>query len=342
MQSKLNIKSNIRNYQVEFTQDYLKIIKKYNLKDNFFIIDKNIFKKFIKKKVKIKNLKIISSNETTKQYDYTNNLLNYFKDQKINKKTTIILVGGGSLQDLISFVCSIFHRGINWIFLPTTLLSQADSCIGGKNSINFNKYKNIIGNFNPPYKIYISNRFLLNLPKKNLYDGLGEIFHILAVYNKKKILLIEKFLQKKISIDYLIRESLLCKKYFIEKDEFDKDTRKLLNFGHTFGHAIEGYTNYKISHGQAVAIGCLYALWMSLKLKYISLDQFNYYKKLLNNIILNKRKINISNLSNYLLKDKKAEKNNVNFILVNKNYKMFIKKVRIDNKFIKIFNNFSY
>lgn len=342
MQSKFNIKSNIKNYQVFFFYDYLKVVKKYNSKNNYFIIDKNIFQKFIENKIKIKNLKIISSNETTKEYKYTTNLLNYFKRQKINNKMKIILIGGGSMQDLVSFVCSIYHRGIDWIFLPTTLLSQADSCIGGKNSINLLHFKNLVGNFYPPVKIYISKKFLLNLPKKNLYDGLGEIFHILAVYNKKKILFIEKFLQKKISIDYLIKQSLLCKKYFIEKDEFDKNLRKLLNFGHTFGHAIESYSNYKISHGQAVAIGCLYALWMSWKMKYINLDQLMFYKKILNKIILKKNKINILKLSRFLLKDKKAEKNYVNFILVNKNCKMFIKKIKIDNKFFKLFNKFSY
>ena len=145
---------------------------------------------------------------------------------------------------------------------------------------------------------------------------------------KKKITLIEKFLQKEISINYLIQESLLCKKYFIEIDEFDKKLRKLLNFGHTFGHAIESYTNFKISHGQAVALGCSYAIWMSQKLKYIDEIEAMNYKKILNKIILNKKIFNMSKLSKFLLKDKKAENDKVNFILVNKNNKMFVKKFK--------------
>lgn len=342
MLSSFNVKSKLFNYQVNFTHDYLKIIKRYNNNNNIFIIDKNIYKKFLEKKIIIKNFKTITASEKTKEYGYAKNILNFFKKKNINKKNKIILIGGGSLQDLISFSCSIYHRGIDWIFLPTTLLSQGDSCIGGKNSINFNNYKNILGNFYPPKKIYISKNFVEKLPKKNLYDGLGEIFHILAVYSKKKIFLIEKFLNKKLSIDYLIQESLMCKKYYIEKDEFDQKLRKLLNFGHTFGHAIEGYTEFKVSHGQAVAMGCMHALWMSHKLGYITNKEFVFYKDILNKIIIKKIIFDMTKLSKYLLKDKKAEKDFINFILVNKKNKMFIKKFKIDRHFINIFDNFSY
>ena len=340
--SKFNVKSKLSNYQVNFTYNYLKVIKKYNTKNNIFIFDNYIYKKFIKKKINIKNFKTISTSEKTKSFDYTTNLLKFFIKKRINKKNKIILVGGGSLQDLVSFTCSIYHRGIEWIFLPTTLLSQADSCIGGKNSINFDNFKNIVGNFYPPVKIYVSKKFIEKLPERNLYDGLGEIFHILAVYNKKKIILIDRYLQKKITLDHLIQKSLLCKKYFIEKDEFDKTLRKLLNFGHTFGHAIEGYSNFKVPHGQAVASGCMYAIWMSQKLGHISEKKADYYKKTLRKIILHKNIFSMTKLSKFLLKDKKAENNKINFILINEKNKMFIKKFKIDQKFINIFNDFKY
>ena len=194
MQLKFSIKSKIKSYDVIFNSDFNKIIKKYNNLDNLFVIDKKVFNLFVKNKINIKNYKLISSSEKIKDFHYISNFINFFKKRKISKKNKIILLGGGSLQDLVSFTCSIYHRGISWIFLPTTLLSQADSCIGGKNSININNQKNILGNFNPPTKIFICKKFLENIPRKNLYDGLGEIFHILATYNKKKIKLIKKFI----------------------------------------------------------------------------------------------------------------------------------------------------
>ena len=147
--------------------------------------------------------------------------------KKFSKKNKIICIGGGILQDICSFISLILFRGVEWIFFPTTLLSQADSCIGGKISINFNEYKNQIGNYNPPNWIYVDMNFLSTLNKYQFYSGIGEIMHFYFVSGKKDFLMMRKNFNLLLNRDKktlfkIISRCLEIKKRFIEIDEFDK------------------------------------------------------------------------------------------------------------------------
>jgi 3-dehydroquinate synthase len=192
-------------------------------------------------------------------------LLKKMVEVGVKSNSTILAIGGGILQDLVGFCCSIYNRGVSYILIPTTLLGQADSCVGGKTSINFHKKKNILGTFFPPTEIIIHTGFLNTLTELEYLSGMGEIykFHIL----QNKMGEFSKAMNKS-NINQTIYDSLLFKKSIIDIDEFDKGERKLLNFGHTFGHALEFTSNYEIPHGVAVIIGSLISCRISSNMGY--------------------------------------------------------------------------
>jgi len=337
---KFKIKSKLKIYNLEFIDSYKKKILDYD-KNQLFIIDRNVFNLFFKNQIKIENFILIKSSEESKSYHKISNIINKILQKRLNKKSKIIAIGGGITQDITSFICSIYFRGIDWEFFPTTLLAQGDSCIGGKTSINFGKFKNQLGNFNPPSNIYIDIIFLKKLKKRDMESGIGEMAHLLAVRGIANFNSIKKYFKSEISLKDLIITSLQSKKYYIEKDEFDKKERKLLNFGHTFGHAIESATNYKIPHGVCVAYGCLIAFWISNKMNYLTNKNYLQCEKVLKLIINNKIKFNILEFKKAILRDKKANKNKVGFILSHGCGKMFIKEMKIDLIFLNNVKKFN-
>ena len=337
---KFKIKSKLKIYNLEFIDSYKKKILDYD-KNQLFIIDRNVFNLFFKNQIKIKNFILINSSEESKSYHKISNIINKILQKRLNKKSKIVAIGGGITQDIVSFICSIYFRGIDWEFFPTTLLAQGDSCIGGKTSINFGKFKNQLGNFNPPSNIYIDIIFLKKLKKRDIESGIGEMAHLLAVRGIANFNSIKKYFKSEISLKDLIITSLQSKKYYIEKDEFDKKERKLLNFGHTFGHAIESATNYKIPHGVCVAYGCLIAFWISNKMNYLTNKNYLQCEKVLKLIINNKIKFNILEFKKAILRDKKANKNKVGFILSHGCGKMFIKEMKIDLIFLNNVKKFN-
>ena len=335
---KFNIRSKLKKYNVEFINSFKKKIISYQ-EDKLFIIDNNVYNIFFKNKIKIDKFVLVHSSENNKSFDNIAKVIRKISKNKINKKTKIIAIGGGVVQDITGFICSIYFRGVNWDFFPTTLLAQGDSCIGGKTSINFEEFKNQLGNFYPPSNIYIDTGFLDKLKKEDMQSGLGEMAHLLAVSSYSKFKILDKYFQKKIKLKHVIINSLKSKKFYIELDEFDNKERKLLNFGHTFGHAIENATNYKIPHGICVAYGCLMAFWL---MNYLSNKNYFKYRKILDLIINKKIYFNITKFKNAILKDKKMYKNKISFILSQECGKMFLKEMKIDIKFInhiKEFNN---
>jgi 3-dehydroquinate synthase len=183
----------------------------------------------------------------------------------MTRKNQLVVIGGGFSQDIGTLVASLYMRGVEWVFLPTTLAAMGDSCVGGKSSINSGDVKNLVGNFYPPTQIEIDVRFVDSLPLIEKIAGFSEILKICFAHspnNFQKLLELIDFSQIKTRIDNLtgvIRLSIESKKYFIEEDEFDTGIRKKLNFGHSFGHALESATDYRIPHGVAVLLGMLAA-----------------------------------------------------------------------------------
>ncbi len=172
---------------------------------------------------------------------------------------TLFAIGGGITQDITCFIASTFMRGIDWKFVPTTLLAQADSCIGSKSSVNLGTTKNILGTFNPPKEIFICTAFLDTLDKKDVRSGIGEILKVhaiegAAVFDRLAANYDALLADRTVLLKY-IRSALLIKQRYIEVDEFDKGVRNIFNYGHSFGHAIESATNFGIPHGIGVTIG---------------------------------------------------------------------------------------
>lgn len=248
----MQVKSLYGNYSLSFESE---IVTNYDC----YLIDKKVLSlhsKFLSKIEKNKII-VIEAIEENKSYTKCHDYLIQLVEKGVRRGNTICAIGGGIVQDIAGFISSIIYRGVNWVFYPTTLLSQCDSCIGGKTSINLNKFKNLVGNFNPPKHIKVCTKFLDTLSEDEIQSGLGEIIKVSLIDSQSRIE-ISKIKEAIISSDVpeeLIKKSLQIKKEIIEIDEFDMGLRNVMNYGHTFGHAIESLTKYKIPHGIAVGIG---------------------------------------------------------------------------------------
>lgn len=334
------INSSLGSYKVSFEDSSLFL--KNNFKKADIVISDNYFKNFFPLKIKARTI-FVKSNENSKSFENLPIILNNLNKLNISKTSIIYAFGGGVVQDISSFISSILFRGVDWFFLPSTLLAMGDSCIGGKTSINFQGFKNQIGNFYPPKKIIIDLSLINTLPKKEITSGIGEISHYFFVGDKTKFYILTNFLKtKKTDKDFklLINNALSIKKSIIEIDEFDKKERLIFNFGHTFGHALESYFDYKILHGCAVTIGMMMSIYISYKLKFISSKNYQYMNDILRSIYYEKNlKINLINVNKYceiLKKDKKNQKNYLRPILTKGIGEMFIKPMLV-NKKLKIY-----
>ena len=263
MYSQIKIKSKIKDYSVSFVD----LNEIYNfISEDFYltVVDKNVANCF--PELVLSDTIVVDTNEDLKSWYGLEKIFDKFAEKKVNTKTKLVVIGGGVLQDAVGFCASVYCRGIEYYLVPTTLLSQIDSCVGGKTSINYGSRKNILGTFYPPTKILICKDFLNTLSFEDFCSGLGELFKFDLLRNKIEDSHIDQLLNREESILSDIYDSLKYKISILEIDEFDKKERKYLNFGHTFGHALEITSNYKLSHGYAVIIGCLIALEVSSEL----------------------------------------------------------------------------
>lgn len=329
---KIYINSNFGRY-------FVKNLNKLNFEKNenyYYLIDKNVYKKILKKKISGK-IFVLNTSEKIKSYHEVGHIIKQLTKLNIRKDSTIVAIGGGIVQDVAGFISSILFRGVKWTYYPTTLLSQGDSCIGAKTSINFADAKNQLGNFYPPSKVYIFNNFLKYLKKDDIYSGLGELAKYFLISNLKDwkfyIINLNFFFKRKNNLQILqklILKSLIIKKQYIEKDELDKGKRLILNYGHSFGHSIEKLTNYKIPHGKAVAHGMNIANYFSVKLGYINFNKFKDIEIILSKIVKLDEisKLNADNFIKVLSKDKKNVGKSFRLILSKGVGKMFVKEIK--------------
>ena len=284
----ITVKSRIKDYDVNFVDDFVPILKQQINEASFMIIDETIMTLYeakLKSLLSMSQFCTVEATESNKNINYCQDIIKVLIERNIKKNSVLIAVGGGIVQDITAFISSILFRGIDWIFYPSTLLAQADSCIGSKTSINFGGYKNLLGGFYPPSQIYIDLGFLETLPASEIKSGIGEILHFYLIDgNRLSKELMDNYDEliaypKKLK-DYML-ESLKIKKNVIEVDEFDKNERNLFNYGHTFGHAIEAVSGYEVSHGQAVTMGMDIANHVSLNLGYLNHKDFEFMHKIL-------------------------------------------------------------
>jgi 3-dehydroquinate synthase len=248
------------------------------------------------------------------------------------RNTILVSIGGGIIQDITGFVANVLYRGIKWIYIPTTLLAMCDSCIGGKSSLNFKHYKNLLGSFYPPDDIMIYLDFLKTLSLSDYYSGLGEVVKFNVIAGEAEIAKIEEKMESLLArnnheLSEFVVESLKFKKKYIEEDEFDKGKRIFLNFAHTFGHAFESTSLYQIPHGTAVVLGMIVANSISLQRKLLdeklTLSIESICKKILN-IKIKKEWFEINAVINAIKKDKKQTNLSIKAILLNRDFSLGI------------------
>lgn len=212
----------------------------------------------------------LAADERTKSLDRMTEIIAAIRRRRATRDTTLIAVGGGVVQDAAAFAASVYMRGIPWIYVPTTLLSMADSCIGGKSSINVGKYKNIVGTYHPPAAVVIDPVLTRSLSVEQRAAGLCEAAKICLCRGLDTLdlylALAPSVASDEQALAAVIDVSLRAKKWFIEVDEFDRAERLVLNFGHTFGHAIEAASGFAVSHGVAVGLGMTAALHLGAAL----------------------------------------------------------------------------
>ena len=344
MKKNIVIRSKKKEYSVDFVKFSKSLLSKHANIEDVYIVDKNVYEKHnIIKYLTHKKLIILTASEKAKDFSQISNVIKKLLKLNFRKKGKLIVIGGGIAQDVSSFISSIIFRGVDWIFFPTSLLAQCDSCIGGKTSINFYGKKNQLGNFNPPSKIFIDENFLKTQKIKEIYSGMGEMSHYFFLSNRNDYLFFKNNYKKALNKNYkiikdLIFKTLIIKKRFVEKDEFDTNERLLLNYGHTFGHAIESITNYKIPHGIAVTHGINLSNFISLSYGILSHKEFINMNSIVKDIYqkMIPKNINLAKFIEALKKDKKNINNNLRAVFSKGVGKMFLKEIKFDKKFKEV------
>lgn len=278
----LTVRSQFRDYQIAFVKDAVATLKERILVERTFTICDarvaEIWGDYLRPMLAPGRHVLLPPREESKTITKAQELIVAMVEAGVRRDHSVLAIGGGITQDVSAFAASILYRGIEWLFIPTTLLAQADSCLGSKTSINIGDKKNLAGGYWPPSVAALDARFLRSLPKDDLRSGLGEIIHFL-VYDASPLL-------ERLPGDYgrligdpealrpYIAEALSIKRRVAELDEFDRHERKKFNYGHTFGHALESVTKYAIPHGLAVTVGMDIANFLSMKLGIMSVAEF--------------------------------------------------------------------
>ena len=268
----LTIKSHQGPYRAEFTDAFRELARP--LPGAHYLLDANVAGRYQEQLSAVlgsPSVLTITATEEAKSLERFPAYVEHLVSRGVRRGQPLIAVGGGIIQDIACFLAATLLRGLEWRFYPTTLLAQADSCIGSKSSINCGGAKNILGTFTPPRRVGIDLAFLGTLPESDVRSGIGEMLKVHAIEGPKSFDRIAAdyprlLSDRKILADYVLR-SLRIKKGLIEKDEFDRGVRRVMNYGHSFGHAIEAATGFAIPHGLAVTVGMDMANYVAVGLK---------------------------------------------------------------------------
>ncbi len=273
-----DIHSNIHDYVASIAQTPEFIAKLAALEHAYYVIDENVwhyYRTTILSSLPEQNTIVFPISEDRKNLGAVQELYDKLVNLPAKRNLTMVSMGGGILQDITGFAASTLYRGINWIFVPTTLLAQADSCIGSKTSLNYGDHKNLLGTFFPPSQVHIYPPFLATLKEADFYSGVGEVIKLHVLGGQKSLDDLAQRLpniarREPTSLLGAIRQSLEVKLKYMEGDEFDHGRRRLLNYGHDFGHALESASHFAIPHGQAVIVGMLAANVISVQRSLLS------------------------------------------------------------------------
>jgi 3-dehydroquinate synthase len=314
----IQIKSGQGDYLVRFfneLQAIVEIIK--GLSNVVLVIDEkvaDIYPQFNS----LKNKLLINAIESEKTLDGVSKVLDFLQSNNCTKESVVVAVGGGIIQDIVTFASHIYYRGIKWIFVPTTLLAMCDSCIGAKCGINHNDYKNQLGIFHAPSQVLVYPKFIDTLTEKDIHSGCGEILKLMLIGSEELFYKLNK--EGFASPSDFILSSLVVKKKIIEIDEYEKDLRRILNYGHTFGHSLEAVAHYEIPHGLAVVWGIDVANYISLYKGMMSSLDFNKIHRFIEKHFSYgiSHKLTVMDLINGTKRDKKLVNGKLNMVLLQK------------------------
>tara|TARA_B100002003_G_C14101807_1_gene529882 strand:- start:498 stop:1574 length:1077 start_codon:yes stop_codon:yes gene_type:complete len=346
----IQIKSGQSNYGVYFVSNLSGLIKQIqDISNSVVVIDTKVaelYQELFQSLDRNNTIVKIDATEDEKSLKGVTNLLTFMQKQGVRKQGTVIAIGGGIIEDIAAFAAHVYFRGLRWFYIPTTLLSMCDSCIGAKVGINFNNYKNQLGFFCPPEKVLIHIDFLKTLSESDVESGYGEILKLSLVgpepfWDEFVESVTSKDLERTL-IKGLIKKSLLAKKYYIEIDEYDLGIRRILNYGHSFGHALEVVTGYLVPHGQAVVWGIDLANWLSLELGLLKENVFTQIHDLISECFKFKlqKKILAEDLLQIVRHDKKVSGEMINMILLKDIGVHDIIPVKIDKKLQVMINKY--
>ena len=269
----LVIASRQGDYPVDFRSSIAEVVRDLlQVAEPLLVLDANIAELFAEELAPVTAgipTYIVEPSEDVKSFTGVGNLVDWLLAQRAVRTSTLIAIGGGCIQDLVSFTAHIYYRGIDWVFVPTTVLSQADSCIGAKSGINVLPYKNQLGALHSPRQIWITDAFLRTLPDQEVASGYGEIVKLSVISSRSFLTELEQALRnggiRNPELLTLTRASLAAKQEIIEEDEVESDLRRILNYGHSFGHALEAIANHQVPHGLGVLWGIDVINWLGVQ-----------------------------------------------------------------------------
>ncbi|MFO7657775.1 MAG: 3-dehydroquinate synthase [Bacteroidales bacterium] len=275
----------------------------------------------------------IGEGEGNKTLDTLQYILNQFVELEVDRSSFIVAFGGGIVCDVAGFAASVFMRGVSFGFVSTTLLSQVDASVGGKNGVNFQRYKNMIGVFNQPEFVICDSEVLKTLNRKEYVAGFAEIIKAAVIKDYNLFKYLERNWQSALSlneqvVNHLVYESVKIKSKVVEADEKEKGERRLLNFGHTFAHSLEKLTD--LLHGEAVSIGMVLAAKLSEKLGFLSNKEFQRIYALLSNFGLPVDvNLEMNKVFSAMKQDKKREGDSIHLVLIEQIGEAFTYKTKL-------------
>jgi len=311
----------------------LQNLKKYIPAENVVIITDTNVRHFYQKNFPPYPIITIKTGEKIKNLDTVRYVYEKLVALESDRSTFIIGIGGGIVCDITGFVASTYLRGVKFAFVSTTLLSQVDASVGGKNGVNFQGYKNMIGVFNQPEFVICDLNLLSTLPQKEILCGMAEIVKHAAIGDANLFKYLEERYEKALELDTrviekLVYDSVVIKSAIVNRDEKEKGERRKLNFGHTFGHAIEKTTG--ALHGEAVSAGMVMASKLSVKRGYLQTKDAERIKSLLQDLKLPiGLQADRKTVLDALQKDKKRQGDRINFVLLKDIGKPFVDQIAI-------------
>ncbi len=324
-------------YTENIRQELFPLLEQYGKGKIFLATEENVERLWgedlneLAEKETIKKL-ILPAGEENKKIDSVTKIWEFLSKNGADRKSLLINLGGGMLTDLAGFAASTFKRGIDFLNIPTTLLSQVDASVGGKTGINFNGLKNEIGVFKEPVAVIIYTGFLKTLDNENFLSGFAEMIKHGLIHSPDHLMELERFDINNIdykSLQSIVQHSVEVKQFFVNSDPTEQNVRKALNFGHTIGHAFESLAMEQkrpVMHGYAVAWGMIAELYLSVIICGYSTDDCNKTSKWLHSIYgtFEINGVDFERLFELMLHDKKNDSGRINFTLLSDTGKMEI------------------